>query len=214
MGLFGPSIDTLKQRAEWLSSQTFVVLSISVPKDNDKTAASAEQFFAALHGIYRDNPIEQEHISFEIVARKDAITFYVFAPLHLRDFVEGQLYAQYPNLQIRQVPDYTKDIVLDGQHVAATIIKLTKEDVYPIKTFQSSDVDPLASITAVVLGGTSLTGGRGTFIGTVLGAVLLTEILSAVTFLSLTQTYQYLFQGILIVVAALIYSAVRGRTAS
>ncbi|MBZ9793954.1 ATP-binding cassette domain-containing protein [Rhizobium sp. 3T7] len=69
----------------------------------------------------------------------------------------------------------------------------------------------LASITAVVLGGTSLTGGRGTFIGTVLGAVLLTEVLSAVTFLSLTQTYQYLFQGILIVVAALIYSAVRKR---
>ncbi len=71
----------------------------------------------------------------------------------------------------------------------------------------------LSSITAVVLGGTSLTGGRGTFIGTVLGAVLLTEVLSAITFLSLTQTYQYLFQGILIVVAALIYSAVRRRSA-
>ncbi|MDL2409655.1 ATP-binding cassette domain-containing protein [Rhizobium calliandrae] len=71
----------------------------------------------------------------------------------------------------------------------------------------------LSSITAVVLGGTSLTGGRGTFIGTVLGAVLLTEVLSAVTFLSLTQTYQYLFQGILIVVAALIYSASRRRAA-
>jgi ribose transport system ATP-binding protein len=69
----------------------------------------------------------------------------------------------------------------------------------------------LSSITAVVLGGTSLTGGRGTFIGTVLGAILLTEILSAVTFLSLTQTYQYLFQGILIVVAALIYAGVRRR---
>ncbi len=67
----------------------------------------------------------------------------------------------------------------------------------------------LASITAVVLGGTSLTGGRGTFIGTVLGAVLLTEVLSAVTFLGLTQTYQYLFQGTLIVVAALVYSTVR-----
>jgi ribose transport system ATP-binding protein len=69
----------------------------------------------------------------------------------------------------------------------------------------------LSSITAVVLGGTSLSGGRGTFIGTVIGAVLLTEILSAVTFLSLTQTYQYLFQGVLIVAAALIYSAVRRR---
>src|SRR6516165_703661 len=37
----------------------------------------------------------------------------------------------------------------------------------------------LSSITAVVLGGTSLRGGRGTFIGTVLGAVLLTEVLDA-----------------------------------
>ncbi len=72
----------------------------------------------------------------------------------------------------------------------------------------------LSSITAVVLGGTSLTGGRGTFIGTILGAVLLTEVLNAVTFLGLTQTYQYLFQGVLIVVAALIYSTVRRREVS
>jgi ribose transport system ATP-binding protein len=69
----------------------------------------------------------------------------------------------------------------------------------------------LSSITAVVLGGTSLRGGRGTFIGTVLGAVLLTEVLNAVTFLGLTQTYQFVFQGALIVAAALIYSAARKR---
>jgi ribose transport system ATP-binding protein len=67
----------------------------------------------------------------------------------------------------------------------------------------------LSSITAVVLGGTSLKGGRGTFVGTVLGAVLLTEVLNAVTFLGLTQMYQYIFQGALIVVAALVYSTVR-----
>ena len=72
----------------------------------------------------------------------------------------------------------------------------------------------LSSITAVVLGGTALSGGRGSFIGTVLGAVLLTEVLSAVTFLGLTQTYQYFFQGALIVVAALVYSAVRRRGSS
>jgi ribose transport system ATP-binding protein len=72
----------------------------------------------------------------------------------------------------------------------------------------------LASITAVVLGGTSLSGGRGTFIGTVLGAVLATEVLNAVTFLGLSQMYQYLFQGALIVISALIYSIVRRRTAS
>jgi len=70
----------------------------------------------------------------------------------------------------------------------------------------------LSSITAVVLGGTSLRGGRGTFIGTVLGAVLLSEVLKAVVFLDLTQTYQYVFQGALIVAAALIYSLARGRS--
>ncbi|MEY8119954.1 ATP-binding cassette domain-containing protein [Falsihalocynthiibacter sp. BN13B15] len=69
----------------------------------------------------------------------------------------------------------------------------------------------LASITAVVLGGTSLRGGRGTFIGTVLGAVLLTEVLNAVSFLGLSQMYQYLFQGGLILTAAVIYSTARGR---
>ena len=72
----------------------------------------------------------------------------------------------------------------------------------------------LSSITAVVLGGTSLRGGRGTFIGSVLGAVLLMEVLNAVAFLGLLEQYQYLFQGALILVAALIYSTVRGRTAS
>jgi ribose transport system ATP-binding protein len=70
----------------------------------------------------------------------------------------------------------------------------------------------LASITAVVLGGTSLKGGRGTFVGSVLGALLLTEVLSTVTFLGLSQTWQYMFQGALILTAALIYSAARGRS--
>jgi ribose transport system ATP-binding protein len=69
----------------------------------------------------------------------------------------------------------------------------------------------LSSITAVVLGGTSLRGGRGTFIGTIFGALLLTEVLNAVSFLGLSQTYEYAFQGALIIVAALVYSTVRGR---
>jgi ribose transport system ATP-binding protein len=70
----------------------------------------------------------------------------------------------------------------------------------------------LASITAVVLGGTSLAGGRGSFIGTLVGAILLTEVLNAVTFLGLSQTYQYLFQGLLVVASALIYAAAGKRS--
>jgi ribose transport system ATP-binding protein len=71
----------------------------------------------------------------------------------------------------------------------------------------------LSSITAVVLGGTSLLGGRGTFIGTLLGAGLIVQVLNATTILSLDQKWQYIFQGLLIVAAAIIYSQVRRRSA-
>ncbi|MEW2503364.1 MULTISPECIES: ATP-binding cassette domain-containing protein [unclassified Amycolatopsis] len=70
----------------------------------------------------------------------------------------------------------------------------------------------LSSITAVVLGGASLAGGRGSFIGTLLGAALIQEVLNATTFLNLSQSWQYFFQGILILVAAAIYTRVRRRT--
>ena len=72
----------------------------------------------------------------------------------------------------------------------------------------------LSSITAVVLGGTSLLGGRGTFIGTLLGAGLIVELLNATVFLNLSQTWQYLFQGALIVAAAVIYGRARGARAT
>jgi ribose transport system ATP-binding protein len=67
----------------------------------------------------------------------------------------------------------------------------------------------LASITAVVLGGASLFGGRGSFIGALLGAALITEITNSTTFLQLSQAWQYWFLGILVLVAAGIYTQAR-----
>ena len=69
----------------------------------------------------------------------------------------------------------------------------------------------LTSITAVVLGGTSLLGGRGTFVGTLAGAVLLQQVLNATGFLGLGSTAQYYFQGLLILVAAVVYTVARSR---
>jgi ribose transport system ATP-binding protein len=68
----------------------------------------------------------------------------------------------------------------------------------------------LTSITAVVVGGTSLLGGRGSFVGTLLGTGLIIQLLNATTFLGLSQTWQYIFQGGLIVIAAIVYSQIRG----
>jgi ribose transport system ATP-binding protein len=72
----------------------------------------------------------------------------------------------------------------------------------------------LTGITAVVLGGTSLMGGRGTYVGTFMGAILLMQVLNATVFLDLDQTWQYLLQAILILVAAVVYSTARNRKAS
>ncbi|WP_378143782.1 ATP-binding cassette domain-containing protein [Cnuibacter sp. UC19_7] len=71
----------------------------------------------------------------------------------------------------------------------------------------------LSSITAVVLGGTSLLGGRGTFVGSLFGSILLIQVLNATTFLGLSQMWQYIFQGVLILVAAIAYSLARRRKA-
>ena len=69
----------------------------------------------------------------------------------------------------------------------------------------------LTGVTAVVLGGTSLMGGRGTYVGTFMGAILLIQVLNATVFLDLDQTWQYLLQAILILVAAVIYGVIRNR---
>lgn len=69
----------------------------------------------------------------------------------------------------------------------------------------------LTGITAVVLGGTSLMGGRGTYVGTLMGSVLLIQVLNATVFLDLDQTWQYWLQAMLILVAAVVYSLARRR---
>jgi len=67
----------------------------------------------------------------------------------------------------------------------------------------------LTSIAAVVLGGTSLFGGRGAFIGVLFGALLIQEINSATTFLGLSGAWQYWFIGGITLGAVAIYSQAR-----
>jgi fructose transport system permease protein len=59
----------------------------------------------------------------------------------------------------------------------------------------------LDSITAVVLGGTSLFGGRGTIIGTLIGAVIVGVFRNGLTLIGVSVIYQYLVTGILVILA-------------
>jgi ribose transport system ATP-binding protein len=70
----------------------------------------------------------------------------------------------------------------------------------------------LTSITAIVLGGASIFGGRGSFIGAVLGALLIQEILTSTTFLQIGIAWQYYLPGALILLGAGVYSRIRAGT--
>jgi ribose transport system ATP-binding protein len=62
----------------------------------------------------------------------------------------------------------------------------------------------LASVTAVVLGGASIFGGTGSALATMITALLLETITSALNFLSLSLAWEYWVQGALVICAALI----------
>jgi rhamnose transport system permease protein len=69
-------------------------------------------------------------------------------------------------------------------------------------------------IAAVVVGGTAITGGRGTLLGTVLGVVLLGSIGPALTFLSASPYWERALQGAIVLMAVAIAAGERRRALS
>ncbi|WP_216903654.1 ABC transporter permease [Nocardia alni] len=65
----------------------------------------------------------------------------------------------------------------------------------------AGQTDNLDSITAVVLGGTSLFGGRGSVIGTLLGALIVGIIRNGLQLMGVEAIYQTLITGILVIAA-------------
>ena len=133
-----------------------VLLMLEIPKDNDKNELSAEQMFMSLHGILRDaqelknSGGVQEHLSFEIASTGNQIRFFVWVPKIYQSFVEGQIYAQYPSVQIYRMDEDYVDRREKYPVTYSAEIKLTENEALPIKTFESFEVDPLAGITATL----------------------------------------------------------------
>jgi len=69
----------------------------------------------------------------------------------------------------------------------------------------------LDAITAVVLGGTSLFGGRGTVIGTLVGAMIVGVFRNGLTLIGVEPVYQYLVTGILVILAVAVDQLTRRR---
>lgn len=132
------------------------LLVLEIPRENDKKELAAEQMFASLHGILRTaDELKltsgiQEHFSFEIASVNGQIRFYAWVPKNLRSFVESQIYAQYPSVQIHLADeDY---VAHERNHsvINTAEISLSETQYLPIKTFTSFEVDPLAGITGTL----------------------------------------------------------------
>ena len=70
----------------------------------------------------------------------------------------------------------------------------------------------LLVITAVVVGGVNIFGGRGTILGAFLGVLLLVEISTSLTFLEISTFWEKAVQGGLVLAAVTINTLTRRET--
>jgi hypothetical protein len=131
-------------------SMNFVLFEVVVPRDNEVKIDAMEQVFASLASIKRGGFWQrfkaQQHISFEIVGKKEDIRFYVSCHRDNAEFVEKQLAGAYSGVQVKEVDEYNV-FSKDGK-VAWTELVLKSESFKPIKVFKDLPTDPLAAITA------------------------------------------------------------------
>lgn len=138
-------------RKVYAEKQNYLLLEIKAPRDVFKSPKAMEFF---INGLFKgDNEETWWHVnwrgqtrpdfSLEIVSIDGNVRFFVRTRKWLKPPIEGNLYSQYPGIEIFEVPDYTLPIKYDPekQGLWATEFKLRKEDVLPIKTYVDFGMD-------------------------------------------------------------------------
>ena len=104
------------------------LLLLKVPRTNKKSIDSAQQLFTSLHALLGNNIVassrHQQQISLEIAVVNKVIGFYVWVPEPLRQFVEEQIYSQYPTVQISIIKDYVNDDAVTSQLISEVRLDL------------------------------------------------------------------------------------------
>jgi ribose transport system permease protein len=116
----------------------------------------------------------------------------------------GETAARFSGIRTRLVKFQV--LVLSG--VAASVAGMLYAGRLHSGRFQLGEGDELSVIAAVVLGGTSLFGGAGTVVGTLVGALLIGVINNGLILLGLEYSQQLIARGLLIILAV---ALARGR---
>lgn len=157
-------------RLTYLASLEWVLLEIKIPRDVNKSPKAMEQVFAALYGIFLGSVRWQDNFfkgkvpdwfSFEMAGTGGEIHFYIRTQTKYRNLVESQIYAQYPDAELKEAEDYLSTLPSflpnEEYDLWGGELILSKEDAYPIRTYPEFEekatgpesvkrIDPVASL--------------------------------------------------------------------
>jgi fructose transport system permease protein len=134
------------------------------------------------------------------------IVLYVGVWFWLRETAAGRhVYAVGNNPEATRLVGIPTERLLVGVYVLAgvfygiaSLLAVARTGVGDPNAGQTENLD---AITAVVLGGTSLFGGRGMVLGSLIGAVVVGVLRNGLTLMGVSSVYQVLITGILVIVA-------------
>ncbi len=156
---------TLK-RGEFIAKQAYILLEVKPPRNLVKTPLAMEAFLSSIHlGPGEGNWYAKWFLggvrpwwSLEIASFEGRVHFFIWTRANFRRIIEGQMYAQYPGVQIVETPDYTRLISATPEEwsIWGCDYKQTAEDPIPIKTYieygldkvqkEPEQIDPIANI--------------------------------------------------------------------
>jgi hypothetical protein len=139
-----------KQR-EWIAAQGSVLLEIKIPRDMFKSPLAMEIFLNTLYStgvgtlidVYLKGRV-RNWFSLELVSTGGDVHFYIWSQKSQKNKIETQLYAQFPNVEVHEVPDYTLGVHRNPDKISIGWFgqyALTKPDAYPIKTYIDYGLD-------------------------------------------------------------------------
>ncbi len=158
---------------------------------------------AAMTWLGNTFPIAGTEVGFGVVLM---IALYLGVWFWLRETAAGRhVYAVGNNPEATRLVGIPTDRVLLGVYVLAgvfygiaSLLSVARTGVGDPNAGQTENLD---AITAVVLGGTSLFGGRGIILGTLVGAVVVGVLRNGLTLMGVASVYQVLITGILVIAA-------------
>ena len=142
------------KRNKFIQSQPTVLLEIKLPQEIMKSPVAMELFLTALYqtkgeGTWVARLVDgkvRPWFSLEIVSIGGDIRFFIWCWKFWKPLIESQLYAQYPDVEIKEAEDYASQFHFDPSKndLWATNFKLGKPACYPIKSYTdySLEKDP------------------------------------------------------------------------